>query len=176
MSQFALGAGIATGVLQLGTSIFGANDRNRAIRKRMKANNANAAVELEQQRRIFAVQSTRSRQNAASTMGLIGVTAAERGVGSGGSVAALERNVAADQELNDYALDIERFGVERRTLSQLNLAQMGLEEQTQPLALAAFGGAAQGISTGLSIGRGLGELLGPPKMTVDDLNKIGVGW
>lgn len=147
-----------------GLSILGANARNAQIEQSMRSNNAAAAMEIQQQHRIAALQRERSRRAANRTFGLITVSAAERGVGMGGSVAAIERTAAVDEALNQNAMDIEAFGAGQRTLASLRNTQTSLASQGQSLALAGLTGAIQGAQTGLSIGQGIQGLSASPDL------------
>lgn len=149
----AIAGGMAA--LQGGLSMFGASSRNRQIRRSYQYNQQAAVAEMQQQARINEIQVLRTRQDASRAMGLVAVSAAERGVGMGGSTAALDRNIAIDADLNEYALEVERYGAEQRTLANLRLTNQGLAAQGQNVALAALTGAISGAQTGLSIGQGI---------------------
>lgn len=159
MSAFAAAAFAGIGA---GLSAFGAQSRNTAINRAMDRNNRNAAEEIAAQQRIYEIQATRARKDEARTQGLVAVSAAERGVGSGGSTEALSTNIAIEGNVNQYALGLEHYGQERRTLATLQNTQEGLAGQGQSVALAALSGAVQGAQTGLSIGNGIEDLMKEP--------------
>lgn len=147
-----------------GFSIFGAASRNAAIEESMRRNQMAAEAELAQQARINDLQVMRSRRTAARTFGMIAVSAAERGVGPGGSVAALDRNAAVDESLNQYALGIEHYGADLRTRISLSNSQRALAGQGQDYLLAGLTGAIQGAQTGLSIGQGIKGIMSSPDL------------
>jgi len=159
VSALVIGGGMAAA--QGGLSIAQASARNSALSRSAASANANARTELEQQNRVAGIQTTRARQNAARVRGLITVAAASRGVGAGGSVAALERNVDQDTALNQYAIDTNHYGAGQRVLAQLANVNQNLANEGQNPLLSGVTGALQGFSTGLSIAGGIKGIMGP---------------
>lgn len=149
---------LALGGIQAGLSAYQGIQNNARIRDSMARANVAASNEIAQQGRAAKFQTTRTRQDAARVRGTLGVAAAERGVGFGGSVEALDRNAAIQGEQNAQGIRLSRYGAEQSTLSQLEAAQAQLDAQSSNIFLSGLSGGISGFSTGLSIGRGIKDL------------------
>lgn len=157
---------VAVGVAAVGTglSIYGATQKNDAIGSSLDANRQAARDELAQQAKINELRVQRARRTAERTMGIVSVSAAERGVGPGGSTAALQRQLAVDAADNQYAIGIEAYGADLRTRMGLENTQRSLASQGQNLLMAGLTGAIQGAQTGLSIGQGIQGAMSSPDL------------
>lgn len=147
--------GIGGGAVGAGLSVYGASERNQQIGETMNRANDAAAEEIAQQGRIAGVQTRQTREQAARIRGAIRVSTADRGVGFGGSAAALERDAAIKAGRNTDIINLNRYGSERSTLAALRNTQAQLSSQAQELWLAGLTGALGGAQTGLSIGTGI---------------------
>lgn len=150
--------GGVTAAASTGLSLYGAAKKNAAISQAAAEAKKRAGQELDQQGKIVAVQTTRARQAAARVQGLIAVSAAARGVGSGGSAAALDRDATEQQGLDEYGIKLNQYGAQNRIFAQLDNVNQTLHNETQDPLVAGLGGALQGFGTGISIAGGLKNL------------------
>lgn len=151
------GAAVGTGL-----GIIGANDNNRAVKRQMNAQRDAAGQELELQGRVTEAQKERIRRDNARIQGLIAVSAAERGVGSGGTTEAQRLSADSDAGFNRTTIDTNRYAAGQRTLAQLRSATESLKSQMVNPFLAGLQGGMQGLSTGISIENAMN---GPPTPT-----------
>lgn len=154
MSFVAVSLGITAA--STGLALYGSSQKNDAISRSSEVASQGAAFEISQQGRIADVQSIRSQRRAEQVRGIVAVSGASRGVGAGGSVAALQRNSDIQAGLDKYSIDIDRYGAERRSLATLgNLDAQFKAEESNGL-LSGLQGGLSGLSTGLSLGHAFG--------------------
>ena len=147
-----------TAAASTGLSLYGAAQKNSAISSAAEEAKKRAGQELDQQSKIVGVQTTRARQAAERVQGLIKVSAAARGLGAGGSAAALDRDAAQQEGLDQYGIKLNQFGAQNRVLAQLANVNATLSNESQDPFVAGLGGALQGFGTGISIAGGLKNL------------------
>lgn len=147
---------LAIAAVSAGTAAHGASEQNKANKRSagsaVKARDAQLgqvddSSQLEQMKRLNQSNAIRSR---------LDVSAAERGVGTGGTTAALDLNerynasmdtqIIARNQINTHAI------VESQAEAQF--AQI-MSRNINPL-LAAFSGGLSGLSSGLAIGNAFG--------------------
>lgn len=150
--------GGVTAAASTGLSLYGAAQKNAAISNAAQEAKKRAGEELAQQGKIVGVQTTRARQAAERVQGLIQVSAAARGVGAGGSAAALDRDAKEQQGLDQYGIQLQQFGAQNRVLAQLANVDQTLSNESQDPFVAGLGGALSGFGTGISIAGGLKNL------------------
>lgn len=144
-------AAIAIG--EAGLSAFGASERNRGIQRSMDAANAATAEELRQIEAQRKLERQKRIRDAEKVRGIVAVNAAERGVGFGGSVTALDRQALYDEGTNVGTVDTNAGNAARRSLSQLSATNTSLANQSINVLASIIQGGLQGASTGLSIER-----------------------
>lgn len=132
-------------------------EQNNAIKKSMDAQNEAAKQTLKGQTQEGDAQSNRTNRDEARVRGLNAVSAAERGVGMGGSAALLDQTAAAEGATNRYNIQASTQNRGLATLSGLNATQQQLVSHSGSVLLAGLQGGISGASTGLSIGNGINE-------------------
>lgn len=158
--SLAIGGGLAaTNAIAQGAA---ASQRNRQVKSQQRANNEAAQVRIAQEAEIARRSKKIYTREAARIRGLIAVQAAERGVGSGGSILALERQADFDARANRETAAANFFNAERRILSDVNQSNRALQAQSSNVVLSGLTGAAQGFQMGLSIGQSVDALTQPP--------------
>lgn len=151
---------IGTG-LGLAAGINGAQQQNAANKRTANSINAAQAAEVQQTEGALAVQQAKRISESNAIRGRLTVVAAESGVGTGGSVAALERQ-------NAYQTALDNNLAEQNTQNQVaaihSQASAGMTavaaKQISPL-VAAFSGGMAGLSSGLNIAGGVDALNNP---------------
>lgn len=157
LGQAALIAG-GTSLITAGTSAYAAREQNKALEKAMDSEAAAAGV-AQQQLAMQTGQQQEARIREANQLAArIRVARGEAGVGTGGSTAAVLRQVDTDAARDLDTLDTNYlFGVKRvRSGAAAQLDQ--LEAQTTNPLVAAFLGGLQGGTAGLQIAGGLEQL------------------
>lgn len=154
MSFVAVSLGITAA--STGLALYGSAQKNDAISRSAKIANQGAAFEISQEGAIAGVQSLRSQRRAEQVRGIVAVSGASRGVGAGGSVAALQRNSDLQAGLDQYSIDVNRYGAERRTLATLGNLNAQFDAEQSNSLLSGLQGGLSGLSTGLSLGHAFG--------------------
>lgn len=137
------------------TSAVAAQRQNAQIGKSMRSAQQSAQLEREAATKSADLEMRQRRNEADRIRGLISVSAAERGVGMGGSVEALQRQADYDQALNEAVIDTNLYyqtkGIEQGYKATTNRLR---SQGAMPVVQALLGGLS-GFSTGLQIGNGL---------------------
>lgn len=137
------------------TSFLGARSQNRAIEASMASVRRNEAVTTQQIQEQAALEQRKRADEAAQLEGRIRVATAERGIGSGGSVALLQRQ-------NRQIAAVDARIISQNAANQLLALRTGSQAQIDQLQasapnelLTAFSGVLQGATTGLNIANSL---------------------
>jgi hypothetical protein len=149
---------VGSTVASAGSSYAAARQQNAAARRSaqsaadadlIRRRQLQAQADLEKQKRI---------DEARQIAGRIRVVSAERGVGSGGSAAALERQNAIDLSTNQGVIE-QNLAAGLLSSGQSLEAQLAqLSAATRNPLLETFLGGLQGAGTGLSIAGGVLDL------------------
>lgn len=135
-----------------------------------------AETEFRQAEDAAALERIKTRRLRRRAEGRLAVTAAEAGVGTGETFAALQRSLDADASLNEQIIGLN-LDSRRRAIESGASARLAQIDSTVPnLGLSVLRGGLQGFNTGLSILQ-TGELLdrlnqprtGPDAITYDVL-------
>jgi hypothetical protein len=133
----------------------------------MNSANAATAEQIAQDERAAVLERTKRIREGQRAQGIIAVNAAERGVGSGGSVAALSRAALSDEGINVGIVNTNENARIQRSLSDLSATNIHLANQSANVLTSLIEGGLKGASTGLSIDRAIPhdtpELPGPPE-------------
>ena len=151
------------GGIGLATSAFGANQQRKAIKQQMRDNNRAVEIELGQAKVAADRENEVIRRNAARVAGLISVSAAERGVGSSGSTAALQLSGDADAAFNRRGVAQGLYNRQESSLQSLRTGNRAVASRAPSLFMAGISGALQGATTGLQIGQGLSDMASASK-------------
>lgn len=148
------GAMAATAAIGTGLSVMQARQQNKAMARSMDSQARAVEIQQRQLAQQAGLERMSNERREAQAIGRIRAAAGSAGV-SGGSVAALENQAAADAAINNttilanYRNQIDAV----RTGGQANLDQ--LASQYQSPILAGISGAMRGAQTGLAIGQGI---------------------
>lgn len=140
------------------TSAFAASRQNRAIESSISAQRSSSTAAMGQLSEQAAAEKLKRQREAAQVRGRLRVSAAQSGVGFGGTFAALERQADIDEQLNTLIIDKNlKAGLARVRAdftSSANQLSSGFES---PFSAAIMGGLG-GFETGLRIGDAQAEM------------------
>lgn len=153
--------GVIAGHIQTGLSVAGANAQNDAIMASARSVVAAAGVESEQISQAAALDRQKHLNASQLAIGRARVLGTARGVGQGGSVEAIQRQIDYDAAVNNRIIDINRGNQIRRVRSEARAHLARLAGQTVAPAVVGLTGALEGIGTGLSIAGSAKELSRP---------------
>lgn len=155
---------IAVGTTALGaaTSASAASSRNRSIERSARSQNeATATLNAQESAQAQQAKLERSRESQ-RLRALSVVQAAGRGVDiSSGSVQLWQQQAIIDEATNRSTIDSNLRNNTNRNTSAYNANAEQLKSQARNVLLDTFTGGLQGLSTGLSIGQGVNNILGP---------------
>lgn len=156
---------VATTGLGIASSAAAAAGTNRSIRASMRSQSVAAQA---QQRQLVAQTADEQRKNVSQVQALIGRIRAgggEAGIGTGGTMAALERQAIFDAALNDEILNqnLANNLASVRSGYQANAAQTA--SQARNPIFDGFLGGVQGLTAGLQIADGIDRIMTRPRST-----------
>lgn len=162
--------------LAIGTAAVGAisggvqaSAANRAAKRGYRAEQRSALLQTDEVARQAEIDRLARRQEADRVRALIQVSAAERGVGTGGTVADITNSESYQAALNQYSIDRSQQYNNERIIAGYQSNVASIKSRTQSVMLNAILGGAQGFSTGLSIGNNIGQATAPvPKVNKPD--------
>jgi hypothetical protein len=148
--SLALGAGMS--LFGAVTSASAADSNNNALAE--QGANATTAAGLNAEQLVAQRKLDRLKKNneRGQIVGRIRVAAAENGVGSGGSTAALERQALINESIDNQTADLNLKNQLRGLSIGLQSNLISLNSQMQSPLLAGIGGGLTGFTTGLQIG------------------------
>jgi hypothetical protein len=150
---------VATTAASTGMAIAQARQQNKAIEQQQDLAQRNAELQSDRLRRQAEIERMRTAREADQIRGRLRVASTAAGTGRGGTYQALARQATVDESLN-----LQLIG--ENLNSQLQATRLGAQSQfaeldagiSNPL-LASFTGALGGAQAGLSIGRGVQEIM-----------------
>lgn len=134
-----------------------ANAQNKASRASMGSVNQARAIGLEQAQSAANIERMKRKNQSLAILGRLAVSAAERGVGNGGTVEALERAEVYNANLDDRLIDTNQRFANARIESETSAAMAQLMATRVNPLLAAFSGGLSGASAGINIGGLIGD-------------------
>lgn len=158
--------------LAIGTAAVGAisggvqaSAANRSAKRGYRAEYRSALLQTDEAARQAEVDRLARRQEADRVRALVQVSAAERGIGTGGTVADITNSESYQAALNQYNIDRSQQYTNERIIAGYNSSTASIKSRTQNALLNAILGGAQGFSTGLSIGNNIQSATAPvPKV------------
>jgi hypothetical protein len=149
-----LTAALAIGAMAASAGAAGAqaNAQNKATRRSMASAARGRDVLIEQTADAVQLEKLKRMNQMAAIRARLAVTAIERGVGTGGSVAALHANEAYNAELDASIIDSNQRNTLGRIESETEAQFAALAGRTVSPLLAAFNGGLNGLAAGLNIG------------------------
>lgn len=159
--DFGIGEALAVGgaLAGAGANAAAASSRNKAIERSAKSQYAATDAENKQlQAQSVQTKLERSRESQ-RLRALALVQAASRGVSTdSGSVQLWQQQALIDEASNRSTIDTNLKNSTDRNTSIYNANRDQLKAGAQNVALSAFTGALSGLSTGLSISKGVSEI------------------
>lgn len=148
---FAPALAIGSAVVGAASSAAQASSQNRQVRRAMQSEQRAAALQTAEAARQAEIDRQARIQEARKIQSLVQVSAAERGIGVGGSVRAI-------QQSNDYQAALNQYNADRALQYENERIIAGYQSNIQSIRarstnglLAMIAGGAQGFSTGLNI-------------------------
>lgn len=135
---------------------------NNAVTDSIESTRAAGNVNRNQAADATAIEKMKRLNQSEAIRARLAVAAVERGVGTGGSAAALEKSVIYDTELDNAIADknLANTNAAIESSVQANTKQLAAR-QVNPL-MAAFSGGLGGLSAGLNIAGLFGGSSGTP--------------
>lgn len=150
IAALAIGAGLAAGA---------AAKQNQAVRKAKGSAQKAFTIESQQAQQQTRFQQTQAARDLAEARGRLLTSAGFGMVGSGGSVAAIERMLEIQSAENQGQIGTNAANNQDRLTSGYQSTAYQLESSRRSIGISAAQGGLQGLQTGLVIGQGVKELL-----------------
>jgi hypothetical protein len=152
-----LTAALIIGGISASAAAAQANSQNKANKASVNSAARGRDAQLSQTADAIQLEKMKRLNQAAAIRARLAVTSIERGVGTGGSVAALDANEAYNAELDSSILDTNQRNTNALIDSQTESQFASIMARNVSPLLAAFSGGFSGISAGLNIGGAIEE-------------------
>lgn len=147
---------VSFAVIGAATSVYGATEQNKAVKKSVKKAQAAGKVQQKQLQDQADLERRKLRNEAERVRGSLRVIGAESGFEQSGSYDALETQANIDEAINGIVLRKNLQNEQAAAASNLAVQLDNIVQRGQNVLLAGITGGIQGAQVGLQIGGAFG--------------------
>lgn len=158
LAENAATIGAVAGVASTGVAVYSANQQQQAAGDAKKAANQKLLIQQQQASAEAKQQRSLTQRRLATQLDAARVLAGASGVSGGSSQLVLESAYATDAHNDLATISANQTNAQRGYAAGYQNTLAEIAGRTPNMAASAFGAAAQGLGTGLSIYDGFGRL------------------